>query len=196
MKTTTQYLITCDYGEYDDARSIPILVVPTEPLAVSTAMEMRTKPDSEARHLALNVLGERELPGGADFSIHDIQTLNQDGKPLLTKEELRRKLLDGGCMCDLFEFTSGQECEIFKADAFSAGPQILYIPDTLLNEIPVCVPVNDSASLIESILDSCYTGDDFIKECGGNVELAERLFNYCDWQHPSSALPEIDDENE
>ena len=198
MKTTAQYLICCVYGKDNDARSVPILVVPTESLAVSITMEMRTNPDGEARQLALNVLGKKALPADIDFSVQNIQSIvpDQGGKTLLTKEELRCKLLDGACMGDLFEFTSGQECEIFKADAFAAGPQILYIPDTFLNEIPVSAPVNDSMSLIDSILDSCYTGDDFIEECGGNAELAVRLFNYCDWQHPSSALSEADDEDD
>ena len=49
MKTTAQYLICCVCGKDDDARSVPILVVPTESLAVSIAMEMRTNPDGEAR---------------------------------------------------------------------------------------------------------------------------------------------------
>ena len=51
-----------------------------------------------------------------------------------------------------------------------------------------------SSDLIIEILDECYSGDDFIELCDGNVEMAERLFWYCDWQHPSSALPEIEDE--
>ena len=127
MKTTAQYLICCVYGKDNDARSVPILVVPTESLAVSITMEMRTNPDGEARQLALNVLGEKALPADIDFSVQNIQSIvpDQGGKTLLTKEELRCKLLDGACMGDLFEFTSGQECEIFKADAFAAGPQIV-----------------------------------------------------------------------
>lgn len=48
---------------------------------------------------------------------------------------------------------------------------------------------------IEEVVGNCYTSNDFIEECGGNLELAERLFWYCDWQHPSSAVDEvIDDE--
>ena len=47
---------------------------------------------------------------------------------------------------------------------------------------------------VEEIVGCCYTGNNFIEECGGDVEKARHLFWYCDWQHPSSALPEIDDE--
>ena len=102
MKTTAQYLICCVYGKDNDARSVPILVVPTESLAVSITMEMRTNPDGEARQLALNVLGEKALPADIDFSVQNIQSIvpDQGGKTLLTKEELRCKLLDGACMGD------------------------------------------------------------------------------------------------
>ena len=49
---------------------------------------------------------------------------------------------------------------------------------------------------IEEVLSVCYAGVDFVQECAGDVKLAERLFYYCDWQHPSSALPEVDYEDE
>ena len=44
----------------------------------------------------------------------------------------------------------------------------------------------------------CYTGKDFVDMCDGNMEKARRLFDYVDWQHPSSALDagEIDDDEE
>lgn len=38
---------------------------------------------------------------------------------------------------------------------------------------------------IEEIIGYCYTGDDFIEECKRNVKMAEQLFYYGDWQHPS-----------
>lgn len=111
----------------------------------------------------------------------------------MTKKELREALENGGIMDDLFQFREGQECEIYKAPEFKAGSEILYIPDIDLNMIQT-----GKASVCEeelsNIIDCCYTGDDFIDECDGNTELAERLFNYCDWQHPSSALSELDDE--
>lgn len=98
-------------------------------------------------------------------------------------------------MGELFTFSEGQECYIFKAPEFKAGAEILYIPDTCLNEIPVTeAPTCEDEA--DNIIDCCYTGDDFIKECDGDVELAERLFAYCDWQHPSSALPEVEDDEE
>ena len=113
----------------------------------------------------------------------------------MTKAELRKKLLEGAVMDDLFTFRDGQECEIFKASQFEPGDEIIYIPDLALNMIPVTEPANGPDN-VEEIVGCCYTADDFIEECGGDVEKANHLFRYCDWQHPSSALPEIEDEDE
>ena len=96
----------------------------------------------------------------------------------MTKAELREKLLGGAVMDDLFAFRNGQDCEIFKATRFERSDDIIYIPD------------------LEEIVGCCYTGNDFVEECGGDVEKARHLFWYCDWQHPSSALPEIEDDEE
>ena len=55
----------------------------------------------------------------------------------MTKAELRERLRKGAIMDDLFEFREGQECWIFKAPEFEPGENILYIPDTDLNDIPI-----------------------------------------------------------
>lgn len=113
----------------------------------------------------------------------------------MTKAELRERLRKGEIMDDLFEFREGQECWMFKVPEFKPGENILYIPDTDLNDIPIAEHPTCEEE-IEEIIDQCYTGNDFIEECDGNVEKAERLFWYCDWQHPSAALPEIEDDEE
>lgn len=113
----------------------------------------------------------------------------------MTKAELRERLRKGAIMDDLLDFREGQECWMFKAADFKPGDDILYIPDIDLNDIPVAEHPKTYEE-IEDIIDQCYTGDDFIEECGGNVEKAKHLFWYCNWQHPSSALPEIDDDEE
>ena len=99
----------------------------------------------------------------------------------MTKLELRDYLKAGYLMDDAFDFGPGDE--------------IIYIPDVHLNMIPLGTPITDD-EVIDEVVDSCYTGNDFIEECEGDVELAERLFWYCDWQHPSSAFPEVEDEEE
>ncbi len=99
-------------------------------------------------------------------------------------------------MNDAFEFRSGQDCEIFKADAFVPGDEVIYIPDTDLNDIPLDEPIADDEA-IEDVLDCCYTGNDFLAEVEGDADAAVRLFWFCDWQHPSSVVDEgvlFDDE--
>ena len=113
----------------------------------------------------------------------------------MTKDELRTRLQKGHILDDLFEFQEGQECWIYKAEKFIPGAEILYIPDTDLNGIPVAEHPH-SYEEIEEILEQCYTGDDFLEECGGDAEMAKCLFQYVDWQHPSAAVPEIVDEED
>lgn len=115
----------------------------------------------------------------------------------MTKSKLKEKLKAGKLLVNLLEFSSGQECEIYKAENFSTGDEVVYIPDTYLNKIRIDKPITDPEEL-EEVLSCCYTGNDFVEECGGNKEKAEALFWFCDWQHPSSALDDgaIDDEEE
>lgn len=113
----------------------------------------------------------------------------------MTKDELYENLKAGKTMDQLFHFTGGQECLIFKADALTVGEDILYIPDISLNDVSMDSPLKDDDE-IRAAVGLCYTGRDFVDLCSGDVELAKRLFSYCDWQHPSSALPEIEDSDE
>ena len=111
----------------------------------------------------------------------------------MTKQELREALLDGKRMDELFEFSSGQECEIYKSDEFCLGNDIIYIPDLDLNHIPsgTC-----NEKEVDEILYCCYTGNDFLAECDDNLDLALRLFWYVDWQHPCSGIDEVIDDEE
>lgn len=130
----------------------------------------------------------------------------------MTKAELRNELLKGKTLDSILRFRNGQDCMIFKADHFSVGDEILYIPDVDLNELPLDIDLSKDNSMmnefragflpmtaqeqVDLVLSYCYTGDDFINECDGDVAQADFLFHYCDWQHPSSALPEIEDDEE
>lgn len=113
----------------------------------------------------------------------------------MKKDELRQRLLEGEIIGDLFELSEGQECEIFKRESFEDSDEIIYIPDLRLNEIPANTPITDPDQIEEIIL-SCYTCGDFVGVCEGDVARARRLFSYCDWQHPSSALSEVDNGDE
>ena len=106
--------------------------------------------------------------------------------------EVKERIYKGECLSDIFEFTDGQECEIYKGD-WNPGDEVIYIPDIDLNEICInrpLVKILDKEE-IEDVLSCLYTGEDFMNLADGNEELAKRLFYYCDWQHPSSALDEI-----
>lgn len=125
----------------------------------------------------------------------------------MTSKELERKLQAGTPLSEALTFTDGQDCTIFKAEKFCAGDEVLYIPDISLNHIPIDIPLNIDNSLsdrtngywepmtgeqqIGLVLSYCYTGNDFLSVCKRDAQQAEELFHYCDWQHPSSALPEL-----
>lgn len=113
----------------------------------------------------------------------------------MTKTEIRNALCKGGKLEDILDFSDGQDCQIYKDRFFRTLPDnVIYIPDITLNEIPIDRPV--SREEIEHILGNCYTKQDFLGECDGDTILAYRLFCYIDWQHPSSAYPEVDYEDE
>lgn len=111
----------------------------------------------------------------------------------MTKSKLEHLLRTGAKMNELFDFSDGQECLIYKGN-WSLGEEIIYIPDIFLNEIPTDRKVREDE--LEGILHCCYTGDDFLNECGGDEALAKRLFSYCDWQNPSAAVDEVRDDDE
>lgn len=114
---------------------------------------------------------------------------------VLTKRELSVRLQQGRTLNDLLAFGLGQDCETFKADRFHPGDAVIYVPDVALNQLPLERPITNPEELAE-VLSSCYTGQEFIDTCSGDVEKAERLFYYCDWQHPSSAMDELVDDGE
>ena len=113
----------------------------------------------------------------------------------ITKTMLRSQLQQCYALNDLLAFGPGQDCEIFKADKFYPGDVVIYVPDVCLNHVPLDRPITGPEEL-KDVLSQCYTGQDFIDECGGDAEKAERLFHYCDWQHPSSAIDELADDGE
>lgn len=157
--------------------------------------------ESEAEAIAYALGPDCPLPEGVylDESVQvdeELPIMTYELPVRITKKALRERLLAGESLDRIMNFRRGQECFIFKADTFCAGQDILYIPDVDLNEIPVSEDMSADIEGVMDILGCCYTGDDFVRECDGDVELAERLFDYCDWQHPSSALPEVREEED
>lgn len=110
----------------------------------------------------------------------------------LTKEDLRDQLLLGRTLGELLPVRDGQECEIVKVERYMPGEAVIYMPDLWMRNIPVNDPITD-LEMLDEVIDLCYTGDDFLVECNDDPVKAERLFNYVDWQSPSSAVDELDD---
>ena len=115
----------------------------------------------------------------------------------MTVNEARERIIKGECLSDMFEFTDGQECLIYKGD-WNSGNEVIYIPDIDLNEICINRPLINilDEEEIKDVLGCLYTVKDFMELTDNNEELAKRLFYYCDWQHPSSALNEVIDDDE
>ena len=109
-----------------------------------------------------------------------------------------KKELETGCPLDLIlELTTGQcGCTIYKelkADdiiRYGMHDEVCYIPDMELNDIPYEKP-NLSAEETADILENCYTFQDFIDLCHGDVNKAKIVYGNCDWQHPSSEYEEM-----
>ena len=111
----------------------------------------------------------------------------------MTKKELKDKLLTGAFLNDLFEFSDGQECLIYKGD-FEVSDRIIYIPDVDLNEIDTESVLEDEE--IENVINHFFTGNVFVLECNGHEDLARELFDFVDWQNPNiqDLLDGYDDE--
>lgn len=110
----------------------------------------------------------------------------------MTKDELRKALEEGKQLDELFDFTDGQECQIFKAKCvanFAGNHDIVYIPDTDLNEIDTD-SVLASMPEIEYVLTFCFTGHDFFDICDCDEKTARRVFDACDWQCPDTEYDE------
>lgn len=113
----------------------------------------------------------------------------------MTISEVRNRLLAGETLDRIFPLRQGQECEIYKASRFSVEEPdtVIYIPDFSLNEL---YRRPETQERVWEQLHCCFTAQDFIAEAGGDLALAERLFWYCDWQCPSSAIDEVREDEE
>lgn len=112
----------------------------------------------------------------------------------MTIEKVRERLNNGEMLSEIFNFTDGQDCLIYKGE-WNPGDDIIYIPDIDLNEIPIDRTLEkwteDYGDEIELAISNMYTGRDFVMIADGDRDVAEKLFYYCDWQNPSSAIDEV-----
>lgn len=112
----------------------------------------------------------------------------------MTKDELLEGLRMGFALEELLPLSSGQDCTIYKAELFRTNDEVIYIPDMELNNITTGKSLYEEDA--EYTVNHSYSGEDFVDLCEGDEALAFRLWCYCDWQHPSSALPEVEDDEE
>ena len=107
----------------------------------------------------------------------------------MNKYDVRKLLRQGKTLDELFKFRKGQECWIYKSDEFVASDDVIYIPDLDLNGIVTDRPMTPNE--IEETVSHMSSGNDFIAECNGNVQLAKYVFESVDWQHPSAEFGDI-----
>ena len=100
---------------------------------------------------------------------------------MINKNQLKARLEQGERLKDIFNFTDGQECLIYKG-GFEKSDNIIYIPDIYLNELNMGTVTTKED--LNNILNNCFTGNDFLRECNGCEKAARTLFGFVDWQHP------------
>lgn len=101
----------------------------------------------------------------------------------MNKTELRQALLRGMKLTDLFHFTSGQECFVYKG-AFRPGSQeIIYIPDLSVLDIDISEKLDPDQ--VDDVIRLSSTSIDFMEECHNDPHLAADLFAFVDWQLPN-----------
>lgn len=100
----------------------------------------------------------------------------------MLKSELTNILKTGASLDFIFCFSNGQNCLIYKGN-FQVSDDIIYIPDIDLNDISINRKLSDEE--IENVIDHCYSGNEFIREFNGHIDIAEQLFLFVDWQHPN-----------
>ena len=124
----------------------------------------------------------RQVLNMADKKEDNIVSDEAKEKNMINKRELAARLKQGECLEEIFDFTDGQECLIYKGE-FEVSDKIIYIPDIYLNKLNLGVVA--TGENLNDILKNCYTGNDFLKECNGYKNIAKALFDFVGWQHPN-----------
>ena len=100
----------------------------------------------------------------------------ETGMPL----DLILDLVTGQCGC-----TIHKELEVNDIVQYGMLDDVCYIPDMELNNILYEKP-DLSDEEITDIMEKCYTFQDIIDLCHGDINKAKIVYENCDWQHPST----------
>lgn len=93
----------------------------------------------------------------------------------ITKECLRKELECGKRLKDIFSFSDGQDCIIYKGKFdLNNAENIIYIPYVFLNDIDIDTDFLTEYE-IKNVLNNCYTTNDFLEEAKNHINLAESL---------------------
>ena len=142
-----------------------------------------------------HVLERNFVVSDVELSV-DKRLVGNKGQGIAAYREMLRNLATRGCPDQgalkpvLDKWISELENEVEQESGLTPGHESF--------DIKVSQKVHKITSSLEEKVNGFdfATGDDFLEECGGDVEMARRLFHYVDWQHPSAAVPEIADEEE
>lgn len=130
----------------------------------------------------------RQVLNMADKKEDNIVSDEAKEKNMINKRELAARLKQGECLEEIFDFTDGQECLIYKGE-FEVSDKIIYIPDIYLNKLNLGVvatgenlidpvylvsqTINESAygtsALSKKAITKVITGDSVKKDANGNV---------------------------
>lgn len=101
----------------------------------------------------------------------------------MKKQEVKARLMNGEGLREIFPVLpyTKEYGEIVKAARFVAGDEVIYIPSLGWNPINYFAENEEDA---EDILCDCYTGDNYIELCNGNITLAKLLFSITNDRNP------------
>jgi len=108
----------------------------------------------------------------------------------MNKRELKRALLNGKTLVELFNFSKGDACEIFVHPTWKgeATDEIVYIPCLEENNCYIDIEKEIAVENIEDLISTIWTGNEFLEVCEGNGNVASMLLDMCDWANPYSVL--------
>ena len=92
----------------------------------------------------------------------------------MNREQVKQELLKGRVLEELFEFRSGQGCDIYKGE-FSLSDEIIYILALDLNEIPIHEAVEKEE--VDWVINAMYSG--LVLPCGNFDEFSTRYLRQC-----------------
>lgn len=106
----------------------------------------------------------------------------------MTKYELKKELIKGTPIGEIFELKEEAESYIYKAERFRPSCDVIYVMINKDSKIKPDVPL-DGNTVKDFLIENCYNGFNFIDICKGHEKLADVLF--CNTEKQSPRLQDI-----